>query len=690
MISPKLTGKGIFLMVLLCVAVNSHSQTGNRSKHALLFAIGNYPEVGGWDKLSSLNDLTHLSKALAVQGFASANVTKVVNEQATRDGITKAFAALVNRVKRGDIVVVHFSCHGTQLEADNTNKIDRLDECVVPIDAKSPEKIDINNEVVLQKEMGRYLRGHVLGDLLKQVRAKLGSDGDLAVFLDFCSSGGATRGANKVRGGKRPLVSKNFDASRHTKSDSSLLFRQAVTLVDESALSPYVVISATRPEELDTETEDEKGNSIGPLSYAVYKTFLNLDSKTTYRSFFAKIQSFMQQKVKEQHPLLEGNGINRELLGGAFVQQTAFWEVEQLLSPKQLRIKGGLLAGLGIGAKLSIYPAGTIDPSKSEAMATGVVTRADQFSAELLTDNQIKVTTPAEIWAFVKEQVFAMQPVSVKMITAKTASIETVFTENEVGAIKTALQKNTSVTFTDTPDVWIVKGDKIDSIKLASNGYLFDTLSHAVFYPDILAQKMLRLAQYRFLQAMNTREAGVSVEIKLVPVVDGKADTGLIQSKMVNGVYEFTDGDVVTLSIKNTGTKNIFVNILDLQPDGIIGAILPKTRVPQGQKVVEPHDLFFQAGTDAFIFKPEDYRIRLRGPYGTELFKVFASTNEINLENIASTKGETTRGNLSTLETLVKKSYQGVTKRGGEVETGAVGNADGTTLDLYFRIKPKQ
>jgi hypothetical protein len=679
--------KTAFITCILFLACNCFAQK-NSSKHALLFAVASYPETSGWDTLSTINDITHLGKALRVQGFPDANITTLINEQVTLEGIKNAFAALVSRVKPNDIVVVHFSSHGTQIEAENDNKIDGLDECVVPHNAVAADRVDADDSARIKLEMAKYLRGHVLGDMLKQLRAKLGKGGDLAVFLDFCNSGGATRGAGKVRGGKPPMVFKNFNPARHKSSDSSLLFRQASgNAVDESLLAPYVVISATRPYEPDVETTDEKGIGIGPLSYALYKTLTNLDPNTTYQSFFAKIQAFMNEKVQAQHPVLEGNGPNRLLFGGAFVQQQPFIEIEEILPGKQLRIKGGALAGLGEGAVVGIYPAGTIDPAKATAIASGKVVQTGSFFSVVALDKDPAIQQPAEGWAFITEPQYSINPVSVKIITAAMASGG--FSTVEETAIRSGLHDFPAAAFNDHADVWIVKGRGEDSIKVASNGYLFSLVSNAVSNSSSLKEKIRQYAQYQLLQAMKTKEEGISVEVKLIPVIDGKADTAFIAQKMVNGMYEFSDGDVVTLSIRNTGKRPVYVNILDLQPDGIINAILPKKNIGAGQKPVEPHDLLFSPGQE-FVFKPADFRINLSGPFGTEIFKVFASRTEIDLETIATTRGEGTRGNLSALELMVRDSYRDIKTRGGSVATTRTGNANGTTSEILFRIKPKE
>jgi hypothetical protein len=73
-------------------------------------------------------------------------------------------------------------------------------------------------------------------------------------------------------------------------------------------------------------------------------------------------------------------------------------------------------------------------------------------------------------------------------------------------------------------------------------------------------------------------------------------------------------------------------------------------------------------------------------PYGTEVFKVFASESEIDLEKVA-TPDFTTRGRgrvLGALEKLVRNTYE---MSRGDMDT--IGGDDATTSEVLFIIKPK-
>ena len=122
----------------------------------------------------------------------------------------------------------------------------------------------------------------------------------------------------------------------------------------------------------------------------------------------------------------------------------------------------------------------------------------------------------------------------------------------------------------------------------------------------------------------------------------------------------------------------VYINILDMQPDGKINAILPKSA-----RGIKSEDLRINAGATRLF---STYNIVIRPPYGKEVFKIFVSETEINLENLATKPGELVvkrGGKFNVIEKLVNDSHN-ITKRGGNDETE---KADGASFNLIFDIK---
>lgn len=673
MISPKV------LVIFLLLSAPVFAQSTGGAKYALIFAIGNYPPATGWPQISSLQDVGYLRKTLLNQGFPDDHIMIVTDTQATMKGIAGAFAALTARVHPGDICVVHFSSHGEQVEADDDNHIDGLDECVVTIDAKSPIR-----STDYEKDQADYLRGHVLGDYLRVLRAKLGRGGDLLVTMDDCHSGNGTRGLARVRGGAPPLVSAHFDPSRHHSSDSSMLSREAAQYqAPPGGLAPYVVFSATRPEELDNEMrDDETGVEMGSLTYALCKAFAGLSAATgypSYRQLFARVQSIMNVKVQDQHPMIEGDGMDRLLFGGQFVHQTPYIVLTSFdKATRRVVLKAGKTAGIDQGAAIEICPAGTRDTAGVKPLVRGKIVSATDILATAELEGDLPIDQPVDGWAFVTRRVYSIPPVALEIRSGRGS-----YTPAEAARIAQALHDEPdAMIVTKNPTLILVKGPIKDTLKVSVNGYVFATIQPALSGSRDLEEKLQDYDRYIFLQSLSCQVPGVQVEMKLyLRKPNGGPDTAATAARMKGGRFETHDGDLLTLRIHNNGTQTVYVNVLDLQPDGGINPILPNMR---GNVMIGADQLALPPGGDYQL--PGDDWIKIGPPYGTEIFKLFASPVEINLENLANTRGGSDPSHPPTMmEQLIRASYQST--RGGEV--GSASQPDAATLDVLFQIKPK-
>jgi hypothetical protein len=230
------------------------------------------------------------------------------------------------------------------------------------------------------------------------------------------------------------------------------------------------------------------------------------------------------------------------------------------------------------------------------------------------------------------------------------------------------------VTFTGLADVEIRKGIGADSIILAQTGLLFDTIKSASADTASLKAKIMRYMQYTFLKSVVLKDPDALVDIKLIPIVHGGVDSA--QMRREDKVLSFKDGDQFRLLVTNNGKQDVYVNILDMQPDGLINPVLPNR-----DNKISAEELLFPAGSTK-LFKNI---ITVGPPYGKETFKIFVSTDLINVEDIANTRGASTRGNLKLFEKLVQKSY-GSKTRGVNI---GLGDANGSTYNLVFDIIPK-
>lgn len=658
LLSPKTIIIGI---ILVFNSVFLHAQMeSTKTKRALIFAVGKYKN---WPEISSGNDVPLVKAALMKQQFSEKNISILADEKVTMEGIAAAFKKLISEVKPGDIIVIHFSSHGEQVEDnDNKDEADGYDESIVTYDAIQPK--NSNNFAI---DQAKYFRDDDFGKYIDQLRKKMGKDGDVVVFMDACHSGTGTRGDRKVRGGAPPLVSKNFKKPTGADAAKPNVFLEGVPAgEDDSKMATYVVISAARAEELNQETRTDK-IEMGSLSYALSKVFETLTPGTTYRSLFADILNVMHEEVPDQHPVIEGNGIDRKLFGGAFVDQKSYVEIDSLKGTK-LTLKGGLMMGLDTGAKVGVYPAKTLDPAKAVPLALGVITATSPFTSTVLLDKDPGLQQPAAGVVFVTVPAYNIKRVVIKIGNNDGNN----FSEAESASIKNILQGMPIVHFDGDPELLLIKGKTTDTLKIAGNGFIFDTLIAS--NKAALQEKIRRYTQYKFLQELRIVDTTCYLDVKLLPFVKGKADASMINDKMVNGIPEFTVGDSIKIWVKNNTTKKLYLNIVDLQPDGQINPVFPLS------STISAEELRLNAGEEKifpvyFIIYP---------PTGMETYKIFVSEDMINMEEIANSKGATTRGDLNELSKLLNNSYD-IATRGTKP---AKVKAEGSTYNLVFRIKP--
>jgi len=662
-----------WLLLLLLIFITPPFAAGAQTKRALIFAIGNYPEDSGWPAISSLRDDSIVVKALRDQQFSDIKV--VQDGGATIAGIKNSLNELISRAEPGDVVVVHFSSHGEQVEDLDGNKPDGLEESIASYEAKQPPYgTEPTQEEILKLRKGYFLE-NTFGTYVDKLREKLGKNGDVVVFLDLCYAGTGTRGTAKVRGGKAPLVSRGFYSRKHTATGSN---KQVIPLTDQSNMAPYVVIGAARANEPDNETFDDTRHGIGPLSYAISKVFAGLGPEMTYRALFARIQSVMNAKLPGQHPVLSGNGQDRKLFGGNFIAQKPYIVINTI-NGNEATLSGGEFVGLAEGARIAVYPAGTNNPAETKPLATGTVTKATLYDATAHLDADPGLKQAALGWVFVTQQVFKTGVLNVDIADnisglAARGQAASGFSLAEVARIQKAIRSLPGVKLSARPDLNIArgKGTVVDSLIVSSTGVTFDTIANASKDTARLKSKIKAYIRYCFLRDLNVSDHEADLEVKLLPVVNGSPDTSYIERNDTS----FNAGDKMVIWVNNKSAKNLYVNILDMQPDGTINAILPNN-----SERIFADDLLVPAGS-SFTFK--NYTITLAPPYGKEIFKVFASPDRIDLESIANSNGAGRRGNLKPFEALLQQSFS---SRSAMDQT--IGTADGSSYNLYFDIRPK-
>lgn len=658
--------KRLIYLPLICLlflgnsAFQQNKNADEPKRIALIVAIADfkneYPANEQWGHLSSLNDDTIITDALIKQGFT--DIMHLQNSKATIQGIRDAFAGLKKKINPGDIVYIHFSCHGQQIWDDNGDETDGLDECIVCYDAPMRYHKGYTGS--------KHLRDDELGSMVKEIRQAAGADGNVLVVSDACHSGTTLRGP-VCRGTEPPMVPDGFDPLKVNQSlDGSI---EEFT-EDKSTMAPVVVFSACQAKE----TNQEYNHKYGSLSFAITKALTQLKTGDNYNTFFAYVNASMASMQLGQTPMVEG-AVKTGVFGGSAIKQSNYYTIK-FIKTGILVVQGGTLNGLYNGSKVAVMPAGSAGFDASKVVVTGTVTSADMSRAWVSIDKDLSNYQPGQLWVFVTEQAFGTEKLKVGC-------------GDNLGKNKNEIKKNIQLLqFVEwnekTPDVRVNTENGKYYLELFDGRRPFEAVDNY----EALNKQLNSYMQGKIMSEASFEDPDLKVELDFIPAHfdgwDGR-DPIITQvpmsSRLFNGALELIDDDVFSIKLKNSGHYDVYVNILEIAPNGSVNVILPDF-----ENEDEPADYFLPVGKEQIV--PGLYR-KLSGPeYGKYIYKVFATREKVSFRAIYNSRGAATdQKYVHPAEKLFGQSFSST--RGGESLKASQTSGGGTTTQYSLLLKKK-
>ena len=207
-----------------------------RRKFALLIGINKYS--GEINSLRGCVNDVLLQKQLLKHrfGFNPKDIKILTDEQATRQGILTAFEDhLIKQAKPGDVVVFHFSGHGSQVVDPDKDNPDGLNSTLVPIDSRYNSDGGVVQDIM----------GHTLFLLMYALKTD-----NVTVVLDSCHSGGAKRGNLVLRsrnGGQNfQATPQEFEYQKEWLKRLNLSPQEFIKLRRQNVAKGVVIASAKR------------------------------------------------------------------------------------------------------------------------------------------------------------------------------------------------------------------------------------------------------------------------------------------------------------------------------------------------------------------------------------------------------------------------------------------------------------
>jgi hypothetical protein len=153
--------------------------SGTPHKYALLIGINNYkysnPREGFPNLNGCINDILRMQKLLLNFGFDPKSIEIKKDSDASHDAVLQAIHQLALKASPGDIVVIHFSGHGSHMP--DPARINRVDETLVAYDSRNPSKTG--------DPTGGDITGEQLNLAINEIRTK-----HITVIIDSCYSAG--------------------------------------------------------------------------------------------------------------------------------------------------------------------------------------------------------------------------------------------------------------------------------------------------------------------------------------------------------------------------------------------------------------------------------------------------------------------------------------------------------------------
>jgi len=364
-------------------ATADRRMAAKQDRYALLVGIDEYESVsplGG-----CVNDVKDMSQVLRSRfGFTDRQVKLLTNKEATHAAIIRELRALRDRVQPNGVVVVHYSGHGSQMQdISGDEKVDHLDETIVPVDSRANDVFDITDDDLFG----------ILSELSTVTT-------NVTLIFDSCHSGAIAKGGGRARFVKPdtrppPPPAPYARHSPNAGNDDELAF----------ATSPYVWISGCRADQVSYEATIV-GIDRGALSYHLVKALREFSkATTTHRDVFKMAWANVRNEFP-QEPQLEGEGADRVVFGLESIATRPFYVVTPE-SDGAVRIEAGAVNGITMNSEFDIFPDDEkefVNQSRALARVEVVEVTRDSALARVVTRYQQR-TLPIAARAVLRKRV---------------------------------------------------------------------------------------------------------------------------------------------------------------------------------------------------------------------------------------------------------------------------------------------
>jgi uncharacterized caspase-like protein len=266
------------------------------AKRAVLIGVNRY-RMPGADLRGCVSDVDTMSKLLTgTFGFAAGDIVRLTDFAATKKAIESAIRTLVRGGQRGDVLLIHFSGHGSNVPDDDGDEADGRDEILCPAD------LDWKNPL--------------RDDWLRATFDAMRTGVSLTVVTDCCHSGTITRA---VVPPDAPIVERYLPCPQDLLAVESgrrlrgtlrggLHVAPAATRRKRDIVAadlPEVLITGCRADQTSADASIE-GGFHGALTFNLAAAVGEAKGRISYRELHERTTARLKRGRYDQVPQLEG------------------------------------------------------------------------------------------------------------------------------------------------------------------------------------------------------------------------------------------------------------------------------------------------------------------------------------------------------------------------------------------------
>lgn len=638
------------------------------AKLALIIGIDQYSHFEERYQLSGCVNDAKLMKSVLIDhfNFKQEEITELHNAAASQRGILDAMDQLVDRVNQDDIVVFHFSGHGSQRTSADPDEGTGMDSTITPADSGCVDPYP--NLDIIDNEIHEWLER-----LSLKTRY-------ITLIFDCCHSGTITRDAFGAVNGAKP---RGVPADRRSLADMGVDTNEPAPASHAQsretgssgwlALSDkYVVMSGCRDDEFSYEFQSEGGAEPiknGALTHFLTNALMSARPGSTFRDVFELARQGVNSMFQQQHPQIEG-AQDREIFGVKDIEPLRFIPINTVDGDK-VTLGGGAAHGLVVESIWTAYPQGSKQTEGVTALGSIEITSVGSLTSEgVIREGKDKLssgarcveTTPATGQYLLSidlshldegpAKAFADQVAQSALLTlAKTPetadSCAYIIAPGQQPAAGIQLAQLAKM---DSPS-WVVV-DRAGSLTMPLHAVNEDLVGEEQVI-ETLISNLETSARYRNALRLDNPGSKLNVEFNIYRVnPDGSLENAN------GGDFVFEEGDFLAFEVVNNEDKKIFVSVLDFGLTGRISLSFP----PKSTSEMIAAGQTLKLGTG-------EQKIQLGVPkellanQGTETLKAFISSDEADFRWLQQAGTRSVNTSRSSLQRQFEAAYNGPATR---------------------------